>query len=132
MDTRAVAMLIASAIFLPLGCSAPPTTTTLTGYVTFQGKPVTVGAIYFHSPNNQMAMGVILDTGTYTATDVPIGEVRVSFQIKDPGIYDQPKPDKTAKPKGVTRLPAKYADPNLSGINYTITAGMTTLDVKVE
>jgi hypothetical protein len=94
------------------GCSKP-TTSTFHGTVSHRGQPLTTGVIYFlgPAPQMQMGMGTIHDDGTYTATDVPVGEVRVSFQA--PG------------------LPAKYADPNKSELVYTITSGMTSLDIAI-
>jgi hypothetical protein len=93
------------------GCNKP--TSTFGGKVSFRGQPVTTGVIYFlgPAPKMQMAMGTIHDDGTYIATDVPVGEVRVSFQAP--------------------KLPVKYADPNKSGLVYTISSGMTTLDIDV-
>lgn len=96
------------------GCSRP-TTSTFHGTVSHQGQPVRSGVIYFLGPAPQMQMGMgmgtVHDDGTYTATDVPVGEVRVSFQA--PG------------------LPARYADPNKSELVYTITPGTTSLDIAI-
>jgi hypothetical protein len=94
-----------------VGCGKP--TSTFRGKVTFHGRPLTSGVIYFLGPAPQMRMGMgtIHDDGTYVATDVPVGEVRVSFQA--PG------------------LPAKYGDPNRSELVYEITSGMTSLDVEI-
>ncbi|HEY1378382.1 MAG TPA: hypothetical protein VGF55_16405 [Gemmataceae bacterium] len=101
------------AALLALVCGCGRSTSTFGGKVTFQGQPVTSGVIYFlgPAPKMQMGMGTIRDDGTYVATDVPVGEVRVSFQAP--------------------KLPAKYADPNTSGLVYTITSGMTSLDISV-
>jgi hypothetical protein len=94
-----------------VGCGKP--TSTFQGKVSFRGQPVTSGVIYFlgPAPQMQMGMGTIHDDGTYVATDVPVGEVRVSFQA--PG------------------LPAKYGDPNKTELVYTITSGMTALDIDI-
>jgi hypothetical protein len=94
------------------GCSSP-TSSTFHGTASYRGQPLKSGVIYFlgPAPEMRMGMGTIYDDGTYTATDVPVGEVRVSFQA--PG------------------LPKKYADPNKSELVYTITAGMTSLDVTI-
>ena len=134
---RAMSLLLALACLHALGCGNQRKTITLTGIVTYQGNPVTVGMIYFHAPDNQMAGGVILEDGHYTATDVPVGEVRVSLQVKDPGLYALPKGSPAAAPKkseskGVTSLPPKFADPSQSGLSYTITAATSTLDVKID
>jgi hypothetical protein len=101
------------AVMLPTGCSNQKTST-FHGTVSFHGQPVTSGVIYFlgPAPKMQMGMGTIHEDGTYTATDVPVGEVRVSFQA--PGI------------------PAKYADPNKSELIYTIKADTTSLDIAVQ
>src|SRR5262245_39410217 len=93
------------------GCSKP--TSTFHGKVSVGGQPVRSGVIYFlgPAPKMQMGMGTIRDDGTYAATDVPVGEVRVSFQA--PGV------------------PAKYADPNKSELVYTISSGTTSLDIAI-
>ena len=100
------------ALAVATGCSKPATST-FHGTVSYDGKPVKSGVIYFLGPAPQMRMGMgtIHDDGTYTATDVPVGAVRVSFQA--PG------------------LPAKYGDPNQSEMLYTITPRMTSLDIAV-
>jgi hypothetical protein len=94
------------------GCSKP-TTSTFHGTVSFRGQPLTFGVIYFlgPAPAMRMGMGTIHDDGTYTATDVPVGEVRVSFQA--PGV------------------PEKYSDPNQSELIYTNTPARKSLDIAV-
>jgi hypothetical protein len=106
--------LVAATLALAVlsGCSRP-TTSTFHGTVSYRGQPIKSGVIYFlgPAPKMQMGMGTIHDDGRYTATDVPVGEVRVSFQA--PG------------------LPVQYSDPNRSKLTYTITSGMTSLDIAV-
>lgn len=99
------------ALWVAAGCSKP--TSTFSGKVTYQGKPVTSGVIYFlgPAPKFQMGMGTIHDDGTYVATDVPVGEVRVSFQAP--------------------QVPARFGDPNKSGLVYSISSGMTSLDIAI-
>jgi hypothetical protein len=100
------------ALVLVSGCGGPATST-FHGTVSYHGQPIKSGVIYFLGPAPQMRMGMgtIHDDGRYTATDVPVGEVRVSFQA--PG------------------LPAKYSDPNKSELTYTITPAMRSLDIAV-
>jgi hypothetical protein len=109
---RLIPALAVALMPLTAGCSKP-TPATFGGKVSYQGQPVTSGVIYFlgPAPKYQMGMGTIHDDGTYVATDVPVGEVKVSFQAP--------------------KLPQKYGDPNQSGLAYTITPGMTTLDILV-
>ncbi len=107
--------LFAASVVLLLGllagCAKP--TSTFSGKVSHRGQPLKSGVIYFlgPAPKMQMGMGTIHDDGTYSATDVPVGEVRVSFQA--PGV------------------PAKYADPNTSALVYTITSDTTSLDIEI-
>jgi hypothetical protein len=123
-----------------LGCSGGPKTTTLNGTVTYKGAPVTMGAIYFHGPDNRVAMGNITEDGHFTATDVPLGEVRVSLQVRDPGAYNQQMQGTAANPtpkpgsghSTVTRIPPKYADPNTSGLQYPIDATTKQIEVKLD
>jgi hypothetical protein len=77
------------------------------------GKPVTSGVIYFlgPAPDMRMGMGTIHDDGTYPATDVPVGEVRVSFQAP--------------------QVPRQYANPNKSALVCKITPEMNSLDIHV-
>jgi hypothetical protein len=93
------------------GCSKP--TSTFGGKVSFRGQPITTGVIFFlgPAPKYQMGMGTIRDDGTYVATDVPVGDVRVSLNVP--------------------KLPPEFGDPNKSGLMYTITAGMTSLDIAI-
>jgi hypothetical protein len=137
MFRRSLLLLALPLVLAPgAGCAGKArATTTVTGQVTYRGAPVTVGAIYFHGQDNQVAMGTIGADGTFTATDVPVGEVRVSLQVRDPVAYGQQlgKPGKTgADPGRVTSVPAKFADPKTSGVKYVIESGMTNLEVKLE
>jgi hypothetical protein len=128
-------------ILFSLGCGVSKRkTTTITGKITADGKPVTVGAIYFHGANNQIAMGTIGKDGTFTVTDVPLGEVRVSLQVRDPGVYTQDlkrgpqiaADGTTPTPPGVTSVLPKYADPDSSGLKYSITESTKNIEVKIE
>ena len=107
-------LLVASVVWLLIvlaGCGKP--TSTFSGKVTHRGQPIRSGVIYFlgPAPKMQMGMGTIHDDGTYVATDVPVGEVRVSFQA--PGV------------------PEKYTDPNKSELIYTITPDSTSFDIEI-
>jgi hypothetical protein len=107
------ALVCASLALVVLSGCRNPASSTFHGTVSYRGQPLRSGVIYFLGPAPQMRMGMgtIHDDGTYTATDVPVGEVRVSFQA--PGV------------------PAMYGDPNTSKLTYTITSGMTSLDIAV-
>jgi hypothetical protein len=84
-----VLALFVTALGTAPGCSSPKRLATLTGKVTYKGKPVSVGAIYFHGPADELAMGNLQEDGSFTATDLPIGVVKVSLRVQDPGVYAQ-------------------------------------------
>jgi hypothetical protein len=137
---RCLGFLLLAALVAGPGCSSKKTAT-IHGRVTYKGNPVAMGAVYFHGSDNQMAMGNLKEDGSFTATDVPVGEVRVSLQVRNPGAYAQQlnssANDPMAKPKGgappaVASIPAKYADPNTSGLKYPIDSQTTEIDVKLE
>jgi hypothetical protein len=109
---RFLLLCAAAALAAAAGCSRP-TTSTFGGKVTVGGQPVRSGVIYFlgPAPKMQMGMGTIHDDGTYTATDVPVGEVRVAVQAAG--------------------VPARFSDPNCSEYVQVITPGMRSLDVTV-
>ena len=85
---------------------------TFGGKITHKGQPVSAGVIYFLGPEpaRQLGMGTIMN-GTYTATDVPVGRVRVSFQVAG--------------------LPEKYSDPNRSTLEFDVTANTRNLDIDI-
>ena len=107
---RLVLASLALALCVTSGCSGPDMST-FHGTVAYRGRPLTSGVIYFlgPAPAMQMGMGTIHDDGTYTATDVPVGEVRVAFQA--PGVPDQ------------------FTDPNTSGLVYKVTSRTKSLDI---
>lgn len=104
-------LLMGFAVAFVMGCRQ--STSTFTGTITYQGQPIRTGVVYFLGPppKMQMGMGTFQDNGIYIATDVPVGEVRVSFQVRG--------------------LPAKYCDPNKSELVYTITPTMKSLDIAI-
>jgi hypothetical protein len=135
-----VLALVVTAMGVVTGCSSPKRLATLTGKVTYKGKPVAVGAIYFHGPADELAMGNLRDDGSYTATDLPIGVVKVSLRVQDPGVYAQKlkgqgpsleKPNTEDLDK-VTSLPHQYSDPATSGLSYTLSPATATLDIAIE
>jgi hypothetical protein len=94
------------------GCGQS-TTSTFHGNVSVGGQPVRSGVIYFlgPAPKMQMGMGTIHDDGTYTATDVPVGDVRVALQA--PGV------------------PSQFTDPNTSELVYVVMPGTRSLEIAI-
>lgn len=105
-------ILASASLLLYLAGCQEPLPATFGGKVTHQGKPVASGVIYFLGPAPAMQMGMgTISNGTFTATDVPLGQVRVSFQA--PGV------------------PEKYGDPNTSELSFPIEPSTKTLDIEI-
>jgi hypothetical protein len=74
------------ACLLLAGCSRGPRIAPVRGRVTYNGKPVTTGKIWFYPENGRPALGVLAEDGTYTlTTDRPgdgalVGTHRVAIQ----------------------------------------------------
>jgi prepilin-type processing-associated H-X9-DG protein len=82
---------------------------TVTGRVTFQGKPVPGGVIVFHT-GGPVIEGKIADDGTYTVTEVPVGYANIAIQTK-------------------LAIPAKYRNVMTSGLGCQVKGGKQTHDI---
>jgi hypothetical protein len=115
-------------IALACGPSGPPMGRVY-GTVTYQGKPVTKGTIAFIStdPNRSNASSPIDSDGSYTLQTVEpgdgaqVGDYRVTITGKDPDALNTPLPGEPVKVK--SDVPAKYENPQTSGLTATVAAG---------
>jgi len=103
-----------------------PSWATVSGKVTVDGKPVTVGTVLFVGPNNQIATGTLNAEGRYVASRVPMGTVKVAVQTLQPNqvkaAANRPK-DAPPLPNRLTNLipvPQKYTDPETSGLTCDV------------
>ena len=102
-----------------VGCSNGGKKVTIAGTVTYKGEPLRSGILRVVSTGGEFATAPIRPDGTFTLTDVVPGEVQV-------GIMPEPQPSSSSDGKGRSAprqvpIPAKYQDPQKSGLNYTIT-----------
>jgi hypothetical protein len=104
-------------LILAVGCGGEQVTT-LSGAVTYKGKPVTSGLINFRSSDGKATLGGPINSdGTYSF-ELPPGEylVRIDAPGKMPPWEEgQPEP----KP-GPREAPVKYADYPSSGLKVTV------------
>jgi hypothetical protein len=109
-------LLAASAVILSLLAStvgaADKDTGTVEGKVTFKGKPLDKGKIAFHPEKGKPVTADIQKDGTYTAKNVPVGELRISIEAKG--------------------LPKDYADPKKSALRLEIKKGMNNCDFDLD
>jgi hypothetical protein len=120
------------------GKSGAPTAT-VSGTVTYRGAPVTAGTVSFFGPDNRVATTSINPDGTYTATNVPVGEVTVAVNTPRP-VTELKKAAKQNKkrfgvgvpyPETVDRIsiPVDYSNPAKSGLGLTVVKGSQPYDI---
>ena len=103
---------------------------TIEGTVSYKGVPLQSGILRFVGTGGAFATAPIHSDGTFTITDVMPGEVQV-------GIMEAPQSSSSSDGKGGARkrsapLPAKYKDPERSGLKYTITEDTNTLNIELK
>lgn len=122
---------------------------TVSGKVTLDGQPVTAGSVSFtngNSVDNESA--AIQSDGTYSSTNVPTGEVRVSVYVPSAGSAmpagapklppsvpaDHPQAKMYAdKAKGTANVPTTYSDPATSGLTVKVDSGSSqTYDIALK
>jgi hypothetical protein len=130
-------------VLLAVGCDAPTNTpSSVSGKVTYNGKPLPGGTIRFTFKEGGAYSGVIEPDGSYTANQLPAGDAKVSVETDslktgsaDPKTYQggrggsqmmSPVPSgrSSVGPKGeYTKIPEKYKDPDKSGFTVTVGKG---------
>jgi hypothetical protein len=134
---------VLSAVVFTIGCSGEPPVGTVTGTVTFNGKPAKGGMISFMPAAGGVPVTVTIDgNGIYKAESVPAGPVMVSVEslpddsaavgqkLKESGQNPTKGPaSPAAKPMA---YPPRYAQFESSGLKTTVKPnrdGLTTFDV---
>jgi hypothetical protein len=137
-------MVAVAMLFLASGCSSK---TTVSGKVTYKGKPVVWGTVSIIAKDNIQYAAQINPDGTYTIPNVPTGPAKFAVS--------SPNPDGTARggpaaanggagdrgsggeggppnpPAGTWfPLPEKYTDPLKSGLAGTIGSGPFDLNLE--
>jgi hypothetical protein len=135
-----VLSLVLLALPLASGCGGQAKGT-VSGKVTYQGKPVPSGFVTFLVENGAPVHSDIRSDGSYRMEKVPVGLVKIGVQtkaaedaLKSVGM-PRKKEDfgkmKEAVSEG-TQIPAKYTDPNQSGLSYTVVKGPQQHDIDLK
>ena len=126
-------------LLLVIGCGDPGKGT-ISGKVTYQGKPVSSGFVTFVPEKGTPIHADIQSDGSYRVEKVPIGLVKIGVQPKS-GLDTlqssaMPRnPQDYGKFKGIaetqskTAIPPQYSDPNQSGLTYTVKKGQQQYDI---
>lgn len=127
-------------VFLLAGCNRPKGI--VTGKVTYNGEVVPSGTVAFYGKDDEVSSAPIGPDGTYEATKVPLGEVKVSVTTPPPPDPTAPERLKknpmimergiTIKQEKVVSVPRKYNLPGTSGISLTVTQGSQPFDITLK
>jgi len=151
---RLAAWLAPAGLLLLAGCGGGKGE--ITGEVTFKGEPVSLGRITFSSEvgKHQVASAYII-RGKYTIKDFPAGPVKIGIESFEPPRQEQldqarkgPSPAEGMKsyrkvppeleelangpPLKHVPIPSSYANPDKSGLEYTVESGSQTHDLDLK
>lgn len=151
MKRTSVLMFISGTMLLAAGCASKAT---ITGTVSYKGKPIPSGNITFTPESGAPLVNAPIREGKYSAENVPTGNAKVSIMsmymasrpspMMDPSKKDKMAPPKDAPPeaqkafqqstqsKQGIKIPEKYTDPEQSGLSYTVTSGKQTKDFNLD
>jgi hypothetical protein len=152
---KRASVFLTAATLLAAGCGSKAT---ITGTVTYKDQPIHEGNIVFTPESGGRSVGAVIKDGKYTAEKVPTGPAKVtvtSMYAQGAGgpqeltkkmggpPADAPLPPEarammerrstmaSESKKGV-KIPDHYADPEKSGLTYTVEAGPQTKDFKLQ
>jgi hypothetical protein len=129
MARRLLGLVVVVGVLALAGCSGNRKVT-VSGTVTHKGQPVSSGILKFIGPEGAYSAASIQPDGKYIITDVVPGEVKVGVMEGPQGSGSSSGAASPGKAPAVP-LPAKAADPETSGIKYTITPSTTRLDIEI-
>lgn len=140
---RLASLALFLAVLAATGCGGPKLGS-LSGKVTFQGKPLRWGTVVAQftggdprSPNVRSAS--LADDGSYDIGQIPAGgTVQVYLQIPQlPGnpLAAKPSPEAVKKQKekaGYEDIPEKYKSAKTSGLSVDVKPGPNHLDINLQ
>lgn len=100
------------------GSSKPvdPNRASISGTVTYDGKPLPAGSITFAAVDGNIASTISVEDGGHYATDrAPLGPNQVTVDTAS---------IKYGNPANFVAIPAKYADPTKSGFTVEVKPGV--------
>lgn len=123
------AMILVAAFIVFAGCgSKPQPTSTISGKVTLNGKPVTLGSVSFYdAAKGTGADAPIGADGSFSVTKVPLGDYQVSVMPPQLGPEDPMTPEVKNYP-----VPAKFRNGSTSGITCKVDKEKVDLPIDIK
>jgi hypothetical protein len=122
------------AVVLVAGCgsSDPLARYTVSGKVSFQGKPVEEGTITFEDPAAGQSNSSPLAAGGAYSLELPAGDFRVS--VSPPLVETKAGPDSPPDmvPKNVKNIPKKYRVGETSQLSAKVAPGALSFDFELK
>jgi hypothetical protein len=118
------------------GCGKPEGT--VTGHVRYKGETVAAGNVIFYGSDNQAVTASINSDGSYTATKVPLGAVKVAVntpQMSEGMVKSLQKMKKGQIPPAASKtvaVPERYGKPEKSGLELTVTQGSQPFEIELK
>jgi hypothetical protein len=133
---RAIALMAVLGSVLA-GCGSGEVRGRIVGKITFQGKPLSEGLVFFSNNDNGTHMsGEVKSDGSYEiitakGAGLPLGVYQVRVR---PPLEPLPSgPSRVApKPKEYPNIPSKYRDFGTSGLTLTVKEGANPLDIDMQ
>ena len=125
-----------------VGCSDP--IGSITGVVTYDGKPLPQGRITFLCEGGKRpAVSTGITAGRYAVSALPVGHARVMVETFPPpfasaqpsapgGLPTLAVPDDSSSPGPYVRIPERYKRPDAAGLGTDIRPGHQTHDIGLE
>jgi hypothetical protein len=131
----AASALVAAGFLCLFGCRGKePPSGEVSGKVTFEGKPVTEGMIFFQNPETgASAEAQLTRDGTYTlGTPLPTGEYRVYLMPLIERRQVDGKGPVVGEPKAAPDIPEKYRTIGSTELRATVNEGKNDLNFNMK
>jgi hypothetical protein len=132
MTGRIIRLLAAALLAGTCGCAGKAT---VSGKVTYRGRPVVAGSVIILSADSTARSGVIEPDGSYTVPGVRPGEVKIGVISRDPA---KARPIRRDGKKGAAEkagwfpLPREFENPETAGLRCTVGPGRVQHDIELE
>jgi hypothetical protein len=111
------------------GKPAETKTGSISGKVTFLGKPLPAGTVTFHPAEGKPVSVQIQEDGTYAVKDMPAGASKVTVETES---VKKAKVPPGTKPKKYVAIPQKYAKPETTDLTFRVVEGKQIFNIELD